>query len=438
MNEASKLRYLKEVDYFSAKLEENPSSKVFLPLALAYLRLGKFDEVITVCQSGLDHNPDYIAAKTVMAEAFLGKGLKEEAKGLLIEVATLNKSNYKAHKLLGDIYRAEENFEKALYYYRTALVVSPEDNTLRMLIEELAEVADVKPVVEEQEKSDEVNEEEVNTSEEKIEKKNEELLNEAETLSEELQGTELLELDFDEIDSKIKNYIENNQQEEAISYVKDVLADYPDILSEKISFIENSLEKTIEVEIPDLENDFLMSNSAQEDIDDKLSGLIEDDSSPSDIELENNIFEDIDTNDVVTDKSSKQNSIDNENKNTDNTLTDIINTDEGKTAFSESVTEDDIFGDIDSTNDTEKTEFLNEKNDIIGDELPDLSTETDNLINQLDEKSDEDTELDIDEKINQKLADLGLEEEKNENEEIINELEGWLQNINKLKSKKNV
>ena len=437
MNEASKLRYLKEVDYFSAKLEENPSSKVFLPLALAYLRLGKFDEVITVCQSGLDHNPDYIAAKTVMAEAFLGKGLKEEAKGLLIEVTTLNKSNYKAHKLLGDIYRAEENFEKALYYYRTALVVSPEDNTLRMLIEELAEVADVKPVVEEQEKSDEVKEE-VKASEEEIEKKNEELLNEAETLSEELQETELLELDFDEIDSKIKNFIENNQQEEAISYVKDVLADYPDILSEKISFIENSLDKTIEVEIPDLEDDFLMSNAVQEDMDDKLFGLIEDDSSPSDIELENNIFEDIDTNNEVIDKSIKQNSINDKNKITDNIFTDINNTDVDKVAFSEFVTEDDIFGDIDLTNDTEKTEFLNKENDIIGDELPDLSTETNNLINQLDEKSDEDTALDIDEKINQKLADLGLEEEKNENEEIINELESWLKNINKLKSKNNV
>ena len=382
MDEASKLRYLKEVDYFSAKFENDPSSKIFLPLALAYLRLGKFDEVITVCQSGLDHNPDYIAAKTVMAQAFLGKGLKEEAKGLLIEVATLNPSNYKANKLLGDIYRAEENFEKALYYYRTALVAVPEDNTLRMLIEELAEVANVKPAVKEQEKTEEVKEDI-----KKIEKKDEELLNEAATLSEELQETDLLELDFDEIDSKINDFIENNQQEEAKSYVKDVLTDYPDILSEKISFIENSINKTIEVEIPDLDDDFLMSNTAQEDIDDKLSDLIEDGSSPS------------------------------------NTLE----------------LEDDIFGNIDLADDnSEEIKDLNEEINIIDNELPDLSNETDNLINQLDEKSFEDTKLDIDDKVNQKLADLGLQEEKNENEAVVNELEGWLQNINKLKSKKNV
>ncbi|MBC7196649.1 MAG: hypothetical protein H5U39_05295, partial [Deferribacterales bacterium] len=120
MDESQKSRYLRDIEYFSKKLEENPKSKVFMPLAMAYLKLEKYDETIEICTKGLDNNPDYIAAKTILAQAFLGKGMLNEAKGLLLEVATFSKDNHRANKLLGEIYRAEGNVEKAIYYYRTA------------------------------------------------------------------------------------------------------------------------------------------------------------------------------------------------------------------------------------------------------------------------------------------------------------------------------
>ena len=145
MDEATRNKYQKDVEYFSEKLKENPSSKVFMPLSLAYLKLEQYDKVIEVCSLGLDMHPEYISAKTIMAQAYLGKGMVEEAKPLLQEVAEVNKDNYRAYKLLGDIYRAEEDTEKALYYYRTALESSPEDIQLRSLTNELAERIDDEP-----------------------------------------------------------------------------------------------------------------------------------------------------------------------------------------------------------------------------------------------------------------------------------------------------
>jgi len=145
MDEATRSKYLKDVEYFSEKLKENPSSKVFMPLSLAYLKLEQYDKVIEVCSLGLDMNPEYISAKTIKAQAYLGKGMVEEAKPLLQDVAEVNKDNYRAYKLLGDIYRAEEDTEKALYYYRTALESSPEDIQLRSLTNELAERIDAEP-----------------------------------------------------------------------------------------------------------------------------------------------------------------------------------------------------------------------------------------------------------------------------------------------------
>ncbi|MGA1846741.1 tetratricopeptide repeat protein [Deferribacter abyssi] len=145
MDDKIRNRYLKDIEYFSKKLEEQPDSKVFMPLAIAYLKLGKYDEAIDICIKGLDKNPNYLAAKTVLAQAYLEKGMIAEAKALLIEVTTLNKDNYRANKLLGDIYRSENNLEKALFYYRNALYVTPEDRDLKELLEELAENIEAVP-----------------------------------------------------------------------------------------------------------------------------------------------------------------------------------------------------------------------------------------------------------------------------------------------------
>lgn len=157
MDEQKKALLLKDIEYFSKKLEEDPKSKVFMPLALAYLKLGKYDDVIEICTKGLDNNPDYFAAKTILAEAYIGKGMINEAKGLLLEVVTILKDNYKANKLLGEIYRAEGKIDKAIYYYRNAAQSAPEDFELRDLIQELAIKTDATPysIEEEGEKADE-------------------------------------------------------------------------------------------------------------------------------------------------------------------------------------------------------------------------------------------------------------------------------------------
>jgi len=79
MNESSREKYLKDIDYFSKKLEEDPASRLFMPLAFALLKLGRYDETIDVCKKGLDHHPDYHAAKVILANAYLEKGMLKEA-----------------------------------------------------------------------------------------------------------------------------------------------------------------------------------------------------------------------------------------------------------------------------------------------------------------------------------------------------------------------
>lgn len=137
MDEINRSKFLNDIEYFSRKLEEDPASKLFMPLSVALLKLNKYDDVIYYCGHGLEHFPENIAAKTVMAQAYMGKGRVEDAKGLLTQVILISHDNYKANKLMGDIFRAEDDFERTLEYYQKAFKISPENKRLGEEIKEL-------------------------------------------------------------------------------------------------------------------------------------------------------------------------------------------------------------------------------------------------------------------------------------------------------------
>ncbi|MGD9809058.1 MAG: tetratricopeptide repeat protein [Deferribacterales bacterium] len=143
MEEQEKSVYLKDVEYFSAKVEQNPSSTLFVPLANAYIKLEQYDEAVSVLKTGIDENPEVYAAKTMLAQAYMGQGDVDEAKVILTGVLATDSHNYLACKLMGDLFRNEENIKKALVNYRNALMVAPEDTKLRALMDELMEAAGI-------------------------------------------------------------------------------------------------------------------------------------------------------------------------------------------------------------------------------------------------------------------------------------------------------
>ena len=132
-----KSRYLRDIEYFSKKIEQIPNSKCYYPLAFAYLQLQKYDDVIDVCEKGLEKHPDYMQLATLMGESFLSKGLREEARAILESVVAADSFNFRALKLLGDIYRDENKLEQAIENYRRAYKLSPESEELKKILAEL-------------------------------------------------------------------------------------------------------------------------------------------------------------------------------------------------------------------------------------------------------------------------------------------------------------
>lgn len=137
MDEKTKAGYLGDIEYFSAKLEADKNSLVFMPLASAYIKIGSYNDAVGVLLKGIDAHQELPSAKTMLAQAYLGLGQNEDAKGLLTEIRVIDPANYLAEKLLGDIYRGENDIKKALISYRNAFSASPEDGDLHKLIEEL-------------------------------------------------------------------------------------------------------------------------------------------------------------------------------------------------------------------------------------------------------------------------------------------------------------
>ncbi len=142
-------RYMSNVAYFLSKLETAPESYYFIPIALAYNKLGKYDETISICRKGLEHFPSSCPARVLLAEAYLYKGDTDQARDLLFDVLVEDGDNYKALKLLGIIYQTLEMNDEAIRYLRGAYIRSPEDVELKKTLKELGASVDIDDILKE-------------------------------------------------------------------------------------------------------------------------------------------------------------------------------------------------------------------------------------------------------------------------------------------------
>ena len=137
MDERTHARYMSDIAYFLSKMEAEPNSGYFIPIALAYNKLEKYDETIAMCKTAVEHFPSNCAAKTFLAEAYVYKGFFDQARDLLFDVTAEDDNNYKALKLLGIICKEKGDNTEALKYLTGAFIRSPEDEEVRNMIDEL-------------------------------------------------------------------------------------------------------------------------------------------------------------------------------------------------------------------------------------------------------------------------------------------------------------
>ncbi|MDH4231714.1 MAG: tetratricopeptide repeat protein [Nitrospirota bacterium] len=128
---------LKDIEKLREKVEKDPNSKLFVPLAEEYRKEGMLDEAIDILQKGLERQPSYMSARVSLGKIYLEKGKPDEARSEFEHVIEAIPDNLYAHKKLSEIYRDTGKRDLALKTFRTVLKLNPMDeetlNNLREL-----------------------------------------------------------------------------------------------------------------------------------------------------------------------------------------------------------------------------------------------------------------------------------------------------------------
>lgn len=109
------------------RLQEDPTSRVFAPLAESYRRMGRVEEAIEMCQVGLEHHPDFHGGRVALAKCYLDKRRYQDAQQELEKVVHLAPENLLAQRLLGEAFLAQGNKSQALHAFKMALLLAPCD-----------------------------------------------------------------------------------------------------------------------------------------------------------------------------------------------------------------------------------------------------------------------------------------------------------------------
>ncbi|HYE89353.1 MAG TPA: tetratricopeptide repeat protein [Vicinamibacterales bacterium] len=119
------------------RVQEDPASIAFAPLAEEYRRAGATDEAISVCRAGLQYHPDYLSARVTLARALIELDRHDEAEVELNTVLKTAHDNLPATRALAEVFQRRGQLARALAYYRKALDLAKFDPDIAHEVERI-------------------------------------------------------------------------------------------------------------------------------------------------------------------------------------------------------------------------------------------------------------------------------------------------------------
>ncbi len=244
-----------DIERLKEKINKDPNSKLFVPLAEEYKKAGMFDEAIDVLIKGLERQPNYLSARVSLGKIYTERGMLNEAKNEFEKVISSIPENLYAHKKLAEIYKSLGEKDKAIKEFKAVLRLNPMDE---WAVANLAEIEREEQATEKQStvnlESEKIAEKiEVQEVEEATQEEMQEV-EEAKVIPEETSEESLEELaDISAIEEEAEELLQEASEEvaEMIEGEKDV----SDIFKAKEKIVKDQ-EKAIEIEDEIEENVF--------------------------------------------------------------------------------------------------------------------------------------------------------------------------------------
>jgi predicted Zn-dependent protease len=123
------------------KYQDDPTSRVFAPLAEAYRKAGLVDEAIEIAREGLKVHPHFTGGRVALARALFDQKKYEEVIAELAGVVRDTPDNLIAQRLFAESSLILGRTAEALDAFKLLLYFSPEDRDLARVVKELEEQA---------------------------------------------------------------------------------------------------------------------------------------------------------------------------------------------------------------------------------------------------------------------------------------------------------
>jgi tetratricopeptide (TPR) repeat protein len=134
-----------EIQKLAEKVQKDPTSRLFFPLAEEYLKSGFLEEAVIVLTEGLKRHPDYLSARVVLGKAYYEQGKQGEARHEFEEVLKINPDNLLAMRKLAAIYLQDGRLEEARRYSDALLSGNPKDAEMRQLLQQVEQAQAAAP-----------------------------------------------------------------------------------------------------------------------------------------------------------------------------------------------------------------------------------------------------------------------------------------------------
>jgi Tfp pilus assembly protein PilF len=119
------------------EVEADSASRLFVPLADAYIKQNRLDDARRVLDGGLVHHPDHVAARGLLAQIYLQQSEIDLARGELLRIISINPENIQAYKRLATLHKGGGDTVAAFEACAAILKIDSSDREAKAMHAEL-------------------------------------------------------------------------------------------------------------------------------------------------------------------------------------------------------------------------------------------------------------------------------------------------------------
>jgi tetratricopeptide (TPR) repeat protein len=125
---------VRDLDELFERYRQAPGSYVFVPLADACRKMGRFDEALEICEGGVRRHPAYASGHVVKGKCLYDKGDRPAARETFERVLMLDENNLVALKYLGMIEAEDGDIGTAGRHFRQILSLDPDNKEIKTIL----------------------------------------------------------------------------------------------------------------------------------------------------------------------------------------------------------------------------------------------------------------------------------------------------------------